>query len=357
MTGVLLLGDVPSTGLAGTSAERVALSTARAPGHPAEQPDGHDPRRDHPLGTFVDLVAQRLDQAGAVLAVYPAWRREPAGHYVRFARSALETEDLVGVASSLPPLALSLMVDQLAYLAPYVPPGVLVGLASRLADDILAGAWVRSVARLEHVGASLGHHLRSYLPGGFMVTASPGPAVHRITGRAPVNDLPFRPADPVQLLATHEDGDTRWFRDTLLPNLRPGRVQFFQPQPFSGTYWGTRRYVEYAAFSAHPQALSYAAGSVRVRRCRWCERVVATPTCPFCGMTRHRAGRRAGSHRPAAPTTAPTAPGTSAAAVPPRPRAPAPPAPARTSRLTAPAGPGGETGPLPSTTEPGSGVP
>lgn len=245
MTGVLLLADIPSTGIAGTSADRVVLGAAEAhgkAGQAAGAPAG--PPRGDTLEAFLDLVGQRLGRGDVVVAVYPAWWSDPARRYIRFARSALETESIVGVASDLPPLALSLVADQLAYLAPYVPAGVLVGLASRLAQDTLAGAWLGSVARLEHVSASLGHHLRSYLPGGFMVTASPEQAVHRIRGGTPVGELFFRPADPVQVLAVREDGDARWFQERLLPHVRPARVQFFQPQPFSGTYSGTRKYVE-----------------------------------------------------------------------------------------------------------------
>lgn len=365
MTGVLVLGDIPSTGIAGTSAERVVPGAPRTPGggRPVTAAGPHDP-----LDSFVELIAQRIDQAKVVVAVYPAWQPDPARRYVQFARSALETEWVVGVASDLPPLALSVVADQLAYLAPYVPPGVLVGLAARLARDTLAGAWVASVARLEHVSTSLGHHVRSYLPGGFMVTAHPRGAVHRITGGAPVGDLTFRPAEPVQMLAARGDGDAEWFQKKLLPYLRPARVQFFQPQPFSATYWGTGKYVEYVAFSSHPQALTYAAGSVRVRRCRWCEQVVATPTCPFCGMTRQRSGQQApqspvqpAGDQPFVTQDGPGVPGST----------PAPPAAlnnvdptaaalsAEPHRSPGPAHPPAArpADPLPSPTEPGSGVP
>ncbi|MQA85128.1 MAG: hypothetical protein GEV03_11005 [Streptosporangiales bacterium] len=289
MTGVLVLGDIPSTGIAGASAERVV---------PGSDPQDHQtPDVPNPPATpalppddFLDLVRQRLGQAKIVVAVYPAWRPEPAKRYIQLARSALETEWLVGAPSDLPPLALSLVADQLAYLAPYVPPGVLVGLVSRLARETLAGAWVRSVAGLKHIPISLGQHVSSYLPGGFLVTASPQSGISRVKGGAQVGELPYRPVDPVQVLAVPADGDVDWFRGTLLPSVRPARVQFFQPQPLGSTYWGTKKYVEYVAFSSHPQALTHAAGSVRVRTCRWCGQIVAAPTCPFCGMTRHRPG-------------------------------------------------------------------
>ncbi len=275
MTAVLLFGDVPSTGyVTGANAERVTV-------------DGNQPTLDG----FTDIVRERLNRSPAVLVLYPSWQSGQNGGAARaigLARTALATPHLVGVASDLPPLALSLVADQLAYLAPYVPPGVLTTLASQLAAETLSGAWVRSVAGLEHVSPSLSQHLTSYLPGGFMVTVTPTATVHRITGKSPMGVLPFRPTEPVQMLTANADGDSEWLQKHLLPILHPVLTRNYSPQPLGNSYWSDKKYIEFVAFSGHPQALAQAANSLRVRLCRWCDQPVTATKCPFCGMMLER---------------------------------------------------------------------
>lgn len=272
MTAVLVFGDVPSTGhVPRSGAERVSVSDG----------DGSVPPE-----AVLDLVRDRLETAGYVLALYPSWRAEPARRALRLARASLATERLILTPCPLPPLALSLVADQLGYLAPYCPPGALVGIMSALERVTLSGAWVRGVAGLENIPASLSEHVASYVPGsGFMVTAAPTTRIHRITGSAPLDELPYRPAEPVHVLtAGSEGGDSEWLEAQLLPAIRAYRVRALAAPPLGETYWGTKKYLEFVAFSGHPKALSVIANSVRCRPCPWCAEPVATPTCPLCSM-------------------------------------------------------------------------
>lgn len=271
MTAVLLLGEVPSTGyVGGVAAERVILGP-EAPAVPASR--------------FIALAGERLARHQAIVALYPAWHTASAERFIRLARGVLNTDRIAGLGVNLPPLALSLIADQLAYLASYVSPGVLASLATRLPREIMAGAWLRSVAGLAHIDTSMGDHVKSYLPGGFMVSAAPRHGVHRITGGAPVPDLGRRPADPIQVLATRCEGDLGWFQQKLMGEVRPAVVTFTQPQSLSAEFWGAKKYLEYVAFSGHPEALSHLVATTECEPCPWCAEPVGVRICPFCRMT------------------------------------------------------------------------
>lgn len=270
MTAVVLVGDFPSTGvLQATVAQRVAVKGPNDEAAPA----------------FVDHMAHALRQRGAVLVLYPAWKRDRAQRLVRLARSALLTDRIAGLPLDVPPLALSLVADQLAFASAHARPGVLATLAHRLCETLQAGAWVNSVARLEHVKTGLGAHVSSYLPGGkFAVTAGAHPAVHRITASRPVPRLTSRPADPVLMLVADANGDAGWLQGKMQPVLAAVTSTAVAPQPMGAEYWGTKKYTEFVAFSGHPQALRSLLAGSPYRPCGWCGEPTALPECPFCLM-------------------------------------------------------------------------
>src|SRR6266545_4305845 len=274
MTPVLIMGDLPSTGILGeVAAERIGLPPAESAGQES---------------FFLDVIDDRLRGRDAVLVIYPAWRAEPNAKLVRLARSALASDRIAGIPLHLPPLALSLVADMLAFLAPYESPGMLSSIAHRLQSELIAGAWVRSVAGLEHIHTPLRAHLASYLPGGFLVTAAPRSGVYRIAAHRQV-DFGRRPADPILLLMANGGGDLQWVRRHLAPVLRPAGVTDARPQPLGPAFWGTQKYVEFVAFSGHPQALSATTRSLACRPCPWCGELTNLPHCALCGMTQQYA--------------------------------------------------------------------
>jgi hypothetical protein len=162
---------------------------------------------------------------------------------------------------------------------------MLVALADRLSMDVFAGAWVNSVARLEHIKTGMVKHLSSYLPSsGFMVSATQRPSVHRIISAEPVMPDLFRPPAPVRVLAAHEGGDLDWLRGRLSPALGAASVSVVGGQPLGSSFWGTGKYVEFVAFSGHPEALRARAAAIRCRPCGWCGEPIAPEVCPFCSM-------------------------------------------------------------------------
>ncbi|MCQ0009025.1 hypothetical protein [Actinomadura madurae] len=278
---------------------------------------------------FIDQMAHAIRQRGTVLVLYPAWKKTGAQRLVRLARSAMLTDRIAGLALDVPPLALSLIADQLAFASSYARPGVLASLAQRLCENVQAGAWVNSVARMEHIKTGLGAHVSSYLPGaGFAVSTTPHAAVHRISSAKPVVEQMFRPADPVLMLYGDVNGDLDWLQNRLRPTLGAASVTAVAPQPLSAEYWGTKKYTEFVAFSGHPQALqSLLAGSLYAP-CGWCGEPTALPECPFCFMvqTAHAAAAPQGPSQPPSQSPPPVQPQPGPPAQPqpqPQPRPPA----------------------------------
>ncbi|QBI53173.1 hypothetical protein [Streptomonospora litoralis] len=328
---VALLADIPSTGhLGGSQAQRFTL-------------DGHDLAEQS--GAFVDYARYHAAGGVRVVALYPRWRAERARRAVAFARGAMREDTVAAVGVDLSPLALSLIADQLAYLCPYLPAGIIAGLADELPRHTLAGGWLRNVANLATIPISVPQHLGSFAPGvTYLALCSPVPQVTRVAKgeTASVSQLPFRPQEPVQVL--HSSGanfDTAAFEEQFLPSLQAVAARRLPAQPLGPLYWGSPKYVEFVAFSAHPRALTEPARAVRPTRCTWCGEPTVWAVCRFCGAANSvpaqnpRTGGRPSAPAPApgpqhsAPPAAPAGSGQPPSAPPaqPRPAAPAPPAP------------------------------
>ncbi len=280
-TAVALLADIPSTGHVGeVRAQRFSMHG-----------DGIGERS----AAFVAFARRETAAGRKVVALYPSWRADDARRAVNFARGALHTDHIAGVPVDLAPLALSLVADQLAYLAPYLPPGMVAALSSELPRHLLAGAWLKTVSGLEAIPTSVRQHMGSYAPTvSFLAYCAPTQRVERLRPAEVARRLPFRPVQPVQLLCSVPDPTiTGAFDDNLPQAIQPVATRTLPAQPLGPEYWGTAKYVEFVALSAHPQALAYAAGALRASACSWCgEPMTATP-CPFCSSGSARSPLRA----------------------------------------------------------------
>lgn len=277
MTSVVLLGDFPSTGVV-----RKSLAT-RIP---------MDGFTRGPAGAFA--LAQRIEPFALggrpLLAVYADWQHDEVLPILKMAGKLLPSVRIGRVPLDLPPLALSFVADQLALLSLEVPPGQLAGLAPNLARTVASGAWLSSVAKLEHIETGMRAHVRSYLPGGgFMVTVTPRPEVHRITSSHPVVSWPTRPVDPVLMLVSQQNGDMAWLDKHLRPSLAASLLAEATPPPLSAGYWGTGKYAEFVAWSAHPGSLQAVITATPCRPCSWCGELTALEECAFCFMVRPEA--------------------------------------------------------------------
>ncbi|CAL9379706.1 hypothetical protein SUDANB67_04553 [Nocardiopsis dassonvillei] len=305
-TTVTLLADIPSTGHVGEAgAHRFAM-----------RGEGIGERS----AAFVAFAREQVEAGRKVVALYPAWHSADAERAVNFARGAMRTDHIAGIGVDLSPLALSLVADQLAYLAPYLPPGMVAALCDELPRHLLAGAWLRTVSGLTTIPTSMRQHMGSYAPSvSFLAYCAPTRQVGRMRASDVSRTLPFRPVQPVQLLcSTPDPGITGIFDDHLPQAIQPVATRTLPAQPLGPLYWGTAKYVEFVALSAHPQALAYAASSIRAASCSWCGEPMSARTCPFCSATAARtpaqqSAPRSGP-RPSGGQGPPAAPGSSAEA-------------------------------------------
>ena len=331
-----LLADIPSTGHLGNArAQRFSL-------------DGDDLATQ--TGEFLDFAFHHVNQGRKVVALYPRWRSGRAERAIRFARGALRTDHIAAVPLDVSPLALSLLADQLAYLAPYLPSGLTAELGDTLAAHVLAGGWLRSVANLSTIPITVKQHMGSFAPGVvFLAFCAPVKRVGRVKKANPEQNIPFRPLNPTQILVSAgRDADRTAFEQQFLPVIGATAVHEMPEQPLGPTYWGTTKYVEFVVFSAHQDALTHAVRTLRSTACGWCrERVVALLPILRRGQPDPGATATAAPHAHMRPQTPPPAPAGPRIPGPPlRPVAPPrprdrPPRPDRAPYWTEPAGPPG----------------
>jgi hypothetical protein len=264
---VIVLGDVPSTGhLDGVAAQRIA-----------EPPPAS-------AAAYLELL-ERLGEYAEVLIVYPKWHADPARRLLSTVRGVLDTDRVASLGLGLPPLALSVVADVLARAAPHLEMGVLTGLGERLAREVVAGARLASVTGLAEIKTGLLDHAASYLPwGGFVAWAAPQARVDRLgRGVTPLQER--RPPDPLHLLVARQGSEQEKFRERLVSALAPEAVVDVAPQPMGRAYWGTRKYVEFMAFSVHSKVLHALTLSNRFWTCQWCGQLTSLGTCAVCGMS------------------------------------------------------------------------
>lgn len=322
-TAVALLADIPSTGHVGeVRAQRFAMHG-----------DGIGERS----AAFVAFAREQIRADRKVVALYPTWQGQDARRAVNFARGATRSDHIAGIGVDLSPLALSLVADQLAYLAPYLPSGMLAALSDELPRHLLAGAWLRSVSGLTTVPTSMRQNMGSYAPSvSFLAYCAPTRHVERMRPHELARSLPFRPVQPVQLLCSVPDPTVTGVFDENMPQaIQPVATRTLPAQPLGPVYWGTNKYVEFVALSAHPQALAYAASSLRAATCAWCDEPLAAKPCPFCASN----ATRAVPSRSATAPPAPASPSPPSAPAPQRPQAPGPPRPTGPPAGRAPAPP------------------
>ena len=299
----MVLGDIPATGHFGDGA------ALRGPAltSPEEATPG-----------LLDLAARHLRTANeGMLVVYPEWQAEQAKRLMRLTRGMLDSDQVASIGLKLPPLACSVVADLLSLSAPHLQIGYLAGLGRRLEKEIMAGARLATVAKLGHIETKLTEHMASFSPGsGFLGWVAPDGRIDKISKRKPLRAPEFRPTDPVHLLVSPQGTDFPEFEKELTANLRPQVVKTVAAQPLGETYWGTRKHVEFVAFSAHTHALSEIVRGTRFWMCRWCRQPASLEICAICGMFQEPAKDAAARAPETAPRTVPRGPGLMAPAFP-----------------------------------------
>lgn len=205
--------------------------------------------------------------------------------------------DVVVVPCSLPPLALLVLVEQVAVLlAAYEDDGATLAALPALTADLDVVAWLGSVGGLAHLPTGVTQHLRSYVPGtAFVARASEDPVVLPTSDRDASTLIPSRPGRGAAIY-TSPKGNPAWVQQVALRKLVPRTVvealpprrarhdprgqQTFDP---GKRWWGTSRCVEVVGYALDP--LAVVADVAPSHTCTWCGRPGSAEVCPFCGMT------------------------------------------------------------------------
>jgi hypothetical protein len=270
---------------------KVAISTISFGFEPYAFFDGHNrvstfsarPDRND-LPDLIDVITRGQDD-GHVLAVYPAWQREPALQKLQIAGSALGACRLMTFESRLPPLAGAVFVSLASAVSPYMSSaGALVASLPALERELLAIAWVGSVTGLSSPGSNMFQHVASLWPStSFAVYFWPRPAV-RLLGKKK-RAIPIRTTYRPMRTAVAAREKVPWVEDQLLPALGSSPPIEVAPTPLGHEWWGTDRLVEVVSYPVDiPVTARIAGRNLSHRFCRWCGEPVASEGCPFCGV-------------------------------------------------------------------------
>jgi len=239
------------------------------------------------VGPLLDVLADSGEDE-PLLVVHRAAQQEQAARVVHLIRSSLELQAVARISSQLSPLGCATVARICAELTGtfQLAGGSVVAAAGWLERQLLVAAWLPTVAKLDQVELSLGHHLQSFVPGSqFVVCLSPERRVDRLGAQALELPRPELLGERPHILLSG-DGSLAWMDATVLPAF-PGATVVRQPgDAASAQFWGTPKAVEVVG---RPDDLEPVAEAVRTRwpasPCRWCGLPSPTGTCGWCAMT------------------------------------------------------------------------
>ncbi|HEY3479471.1 MAG TPA: hypothetical protein VGL02_11310 [Streptomyces sp.] len=225
-------------------------------------------------------TSAQLDAYGHLVALAADDPAEPARRRLHTVRSALEADRMAIVPVTLPPLASTLLAEQLRQLTGTdLGPGVLAGAARLLAYYLHSGALLGSVAKLDRVPVGVGAHVKSLVPGRhFAVVAHPEPYL----AEAEPANTPPGPGYQTQLAVAGKGLDPGWITGPLATAWRTQHTREVPLPVDSARWWGTSRLVEFTAYIADVGMLYQLVTSVRRDTCGWCGLEVIGDQCLFC---------------------------------------------------------------------------
>lgn len=318
--------------------------------HVLPPPDRHTPRahvlhapEEQPFEAALEEAHALLEQHGYLIAVYPDALPRAHVHRLHAIRSVLESDRIALLPTTLPPLAVGVLVRQLRQLSLCdFSPGVLGASSRLLAHYVYAGALLHSVAKLDRVPVSLGAHAKSLVSRAqFAVLAAPAPELVRV-GEAEGAEL-SGPRFATQLTLARGQAGAEWVAGPLARSWRVGEVREEHLPADSPSWWGTGKLTEFAAAIADVSMLYQLVASVRRDTCHWCGLELIGDCCAFCASPAQPSGAgrplrgayavrgpRARGRAPAEPR-GPLSARAAEREAPRRPQVPRPPAPAPAS--------------------------
>ncbi|MFE3522735.1 hypothetical protein ACFXOD_14260 [Streptomyces sp. NPDC059161] len=232
-----------------------------------------------PLDSALFEMHSLLEQHGHLIAVYPASIAPAHEQRLHMVRSVLESDRIVLLKSSLPPLGTAILALQLRQLTlGGFSPGVIASAARLLPHYIHAGAVLNSVTKLDRVPVSLKSHAKSWLPGTqFGVLAHPEPQLVKI-GAGQLKGPEFAS----HLLVANGQLQTDWVTATLAPGWQVQAVHETPLPADSAHWWGTGKLVEFASYLPDANVIHQLVASAWRVQCHWCGMELIGDRCGFC---------------------------------------------------------------------------
>jgi hypothetical protein len=235
-------------------------------------------------GELIARLDAVLEESGSVIVVDPTWFAPAARLRIEMADVILDRPRLAIYDTSLPPLAAGVMASIASAVAPHLPsPGALVAALPALERELLWFGWLGSVSGLNEPRPRLTQHASSYLPWTrFVVSSHPEPAVQRVPRREAPLAVP--PLGPGHALVHAPWTDDEGWVDDVLARATGLDARLLEPSPHAPVWWGTEQVVEAVVHPLDMAGLgARLAGELRLRPCGWCDEVVGSSPCPFCG--------------------------------------------------------------------------
>jgi hypothetical protein len=236
-------------------------------------------------GELIARLDAVLGEFGHVLVVNPTWFAPAARLRVEMADLILDRPRLAIHDTALPPLAAGVLASLAAAVAPQLPsPGALLAALPSLEQELLWFAWLRSVSGLDEPRPRLTQHASSYLPWTrFVASSHPEPGVQRVLRGGARLAVPQLGPGHGLVYAPWTD-DEGWVDDVLAHALGLD-ARMLEPSPHAPSWWGTDQVVEAVVHPLDMPALgSRLAAGLELRTCGWCDELVASVPCPFCGF-------------------------------------------------------------------------
>jgi hypothetical protein len=230
-------------------------------------------------------LADAIEGGRHAIAIAPRWLKQGGPELFEAASSALETTRVALHQTLLPPLAGGVLVSMAATLASRAPsPGSLLAALPNLERELHVFAWLRSVSGLTEPAPTVLQHLASHWPStAFVVSSWPEPSVHRLSPRHATVPVPELEA-PIGLAIAAEPGEDTWIERIVAPALGDPELRRVAPTPLAEDWWGSRDLVESVAFPDSADLLSERfLAPIELAPCRWCQELIASVPCPFCG--------------------------------------------------------------------------
>ena len=224
-----------------------------------------------------------------VLAVYPAWSREPVRHWVKVARTAIDPFEIVVYESTLPPAGSAVLATLAGTLARHAAsPGALLSLLPVVERQLQVVTLLTAVHKLSDPNPTLVQHASSVAGSHSFAAVYSGKDRRIVTLKRSGYDLGLpEPSFSAAVHVATGQADPMWMYGMLESYYPHARVGLDDDAQDPHAFWGGSPWIEAVIYPSELNSLIQLERSARALvACRWCG-TAGPPTgrvCQFCGV-------------------------------------------------------------------------